>query len=468
MAVDIVSFYCSLLTAFYTRKFLTALVPDVHALQLSFLYFLKIWWLPVVFICFIAYERLYNKNLTFWDETRIILKAVTVSVMIVMGMLTIGRLTPDISRLAVIFLWLYGLFIFPFFRFLGKKWLYRIGVWKEKVIILGAGKTGIEAAKGIHAEPHLGYTIIGFLDDAVGEIGNKLTIDGKHYKIFGKTKNFKKFVRMMNISTIIIAIPSLPLEELTELIGTIQKHTKNILLIPDWKGIAMTNSELDYLFFQQLFLLKIDNNLKSPFNRFIKRTFDLCVSILFLPLLLPLIVILGLLIKIDSPGPVLYRHKRIGRGGKPFGVFKFRSMYEDSDERLQKILANDAEAKKEWDASFKLKNDPRVTRMGNFLRRTSLDELPQVLNVLKGEMSLVGPRPVMCEELVKYYKTDADYYYLVRPGITGLWQVSGRSNVDYDVRVKLDTWYVLNWTVWLDSLMLIKTIRVLLKGEGAY
>jgi undecaprenyl-phosphate galactose phosphotransferase len=143
-------------------------------------------------------------------------------------------------------------------------------------------------------------------------------------------------------------------------------------------------------------------------------------------------------------------------------------MYRDSKERLEKILAADPAFKQEWTTYFKLKNDPRVTPIGRFLRKTSLDELPQLFNVLKGEMSLVGPRPVLRDEIAKYYKEFADYYHLVRPGITGLWQVNGRNDLNYDARVRLDTWYVLNWSLWLDVVILFKTFRVVLKKEGAY
>jgi undecaprenyl-phosphate galactose phosphotransferase len=466
--IDILAFYCSLLAAFYTRKFLVLFIPSVLELRLSVPYFLNIWWLPVIFISFIAYERLYIKSLSFWDETYELLKAVTVSMFTVLALLTIGRMTPDISRLTVIFLWMYGLLIFPLLRFIGKRLLFKAGIWKDNVIIIGAGKAGIDTAGGIRSEPHLGYNVIGFLDDDPSKIGTDIPVGDTVYRVFGKTRNFSKFVTMLDISTIIIAIPSLPIERLTELTNTIQKLTKNILLIPDLKGIALTNTELHHLFYQQIFLLKINNNLKSPSNRFIKRTFDLTVSVLFLPLLLPLIGILGLLIRLDSPGPVFYLHRRVGRAGTMFGVYKFRSMYRDSRERLDKILSSDSAARQQWEASFKLKDDPRVTRMGRFLRKTSLDELPQIINVLKGEMSLVGPRPVLEEEISRYYKEFADYYHMVRPGITGLWQVSGRSDLGYDIRVKLDTWYVLNWSVWLDILMLLKTIRVVAKREGAY
>jgi Undecaprenyl-phosphate galactose phosphotransferase WbaP len=466
--IDVSAFYCSLVTAYYARSLLNVIIPNIIALQLSLTFFFNIWWLPVVFLFFFAYERLYIKKLPFWDEARSILLAVTVSSIMVLAILTLGKMSEQVSRLTIVFLWFFGLFIFPLFRFAGQRVLHGIGLWKENVIIIGAGEAGIAAAKGISGEVHLGYNLIGFLDDDEGKIGTELSVDGKSYKVFGKTKNFTKFVRLLNISTIIIALPSLPVAKLAELTNNIQKHTRNILLIPDVKGIALTNTELYHLFAQQLFLLKINNNLKSPFNRFVKRTFDLTVSVLFLPLLLPLIALLGLLIQIDSPGPVFYRHIRIGRGGRPFGVYKFRSMYRDAGERLEKILRTDPEARREWEVFFKLKNDPRITRMGGFLRKTSLDELPQIFNVLTGEMSLVGPRPVLAEEITKYYKGFSDYYHLVRPGITGLWQVSGRNDMDYDKRVRLDAWYVLNWSVWLDLLMLFKTIRVVLKREGAY
>jgi Undecaprenyl-phosphate galactose phosphotransferase WbaP len=468
LLIDLSAFYFSLVGAFYTRKLLSTLFPSMMPLLLSLPFFLSIWWLPVVFLSFIMYERLYVKKLPFWDETRELLKAVTISTITILAVITLGKMTDDISRLTILILWAFSIIAFPLFRLVGKRILYDFGIGKENVIIIGAGSAGVATAKGIKSEIHLGYHLIGFLDDDDKKIGTEIEICGKQYKVFGKTKQFRKFVNHLNIPTVIIAIPSLPVERLTELTNTIQRSVKNILLIPDLKGIALTNTELYHLFAQELFLLRIQNNLKSPYNRFIKRTFDMLVSLLLLPVLVPLISILGLLIKLDSPGPVFYMHTRIGRGGRSFGIYKFRSMYRDSKTRLEHILRTDPDAKKEWESSYKLKNDPRITAIGAFLRRTSLDELPQILNVLKGEMSLVGPRPVVQDEITKYYREYADYYQLVRPGITGLWQISGRNNVDYEVRVRLDSWYVLNWSVWLDILMLAKTIRVVLKREGAY
>ncbi|HCI4318393.1 TPA: sugar transferase, partial [Klebsiella pneumoniae] len=166
-------------------------------------------------------------------------------------------------------------------------------------------------------------------------------------------------------------------------------------------------------------------------------------------------------------GPAIYGHERVGKNGRKFKCLKFRSMVINSKEVLENLLINDNEAREEWEKTFKLKNDPRITKIGHFLRRTSLDELPQLFNVLKGEMSLVGPRPIITEELQRYNE-EVDYYLLSKPGMTGLWQVSGRSDVDYDTRVYLDSWYVKNWSMWNDIAILFKTIAVVLNRDGAY
>ena len=219
---------------------------------------------------------------------------------------------------------------------------------------------------------------------------------------------------------------------------------------------------------EQLFLLKINNNLKSPFNRFVKRSFDLVLAVLFLPLLLPLIALLGLLIKLDSRGPVFHIESRFGKNKSLFSCVKFRTMHLNNEELLDAYLHAHPGFAEEWRKFKKLKGfDPRVTRIGAFLRKTSLDELPQILNVLKGEMSLVGSRPYLPRE-----ESDMGYYIdtilLTPPGITGLWQVSGRNKLTFDDRLRLDAWYVLNWAVWLDIVILFKTVRVVLNKEGAY
>jgi Undecaprenyl-phosphate galactose phosphotransferase WbaP len=183
--------------------------------------------------------------------------------------------------------------------------------------------------------------------------------------------------------------------------------------------------------------------------------------------LMPVFLLIALIVKLSSPGPVLYGHKRLGKDGKHFTAYKFRSMVSDSEEKLKELLDSDPEARKEWETSHKLKDDPRVTKIGNILRRTSFDEFPQLVNILKGEMSLVGPRPIVDDE-VKKYGEDFNRIFSVKPGLTGLWQVSGRSDTDYNDRVSFDTYYLQSWSVWLDVWVLLKTFGVVIKGKGAY
>lgn len=198
-----------------------------------------------------------------------------------------------------------------------------------------------------------------------------------------------------------------------------------------------------------------------------KRVMDVAVALLLAFVAIPLGVLIGLAILIESGGPVLFAHRRIGRGRRPFRLWKFRSMVPDSAEVMERYFANNPEAAVEWELTHKLKDDPRVTRVGRFLRRTSFDELPQLWNVLRGEMSIVGPRPIVEGEVAKY---GAAYslYSQVAPGLTGLWQVSGRNDTSYRRRVELEARYVRHWTVALDFLILLRTIHVVLTGRGAY
>jgi undecaprenyl-phosphate galactose phosphotransferase len=200
-----------------------------------------------------------------------------------------------------------------------------------------------------------------------------------------------------------------------------------------------------------------------------KRPFDVIFSLFAILITLPIMIPIAIIIKLTDRGSILFGHNRVGYRGRLFKILKFRSMYPDAEERLKKILEEDPEAREEWNRTFKLKNDPRVTPIGKILRRTSLDELPQFFNVLKGDMSVVGPRPVVEEELKKYYKDKAKYYLSVKPGVTGYWQVEGRSDVDnYEERVNMDVWYVQNQSFLLDLKIILKTIWVMFTGKGAY
>jgi Undecaprenyl-phosphate galactose phosphotransferase WbaP len=213
--------------------------------------------------------------------------------------------------------------------------------------------------------------------------------------------------------------------------------------------------------------IHLQQNLMLPLPRITKRCMDLVSSVIGGILLLPLLFYISVAVKLSSRGPILYGHERIGKDGRRFKAWKFRSMFQDSHLVLEQYLEAHPELREEWGRDHKLRFDPRVTRIGRFIRKTSLDELPQIWNVIRGEMSLVGPRPIVTAEIVKY----GPYYGLytmVTPGITGLWQVSGRNNTTYDERVQLDAYYVRNWSPWLDMYLLIRTIRIVLFADGAY
>jgi len=199
----------------------------------------------------------------------------------------------------------------------------------------------------------------------------------------------------------------------------------------------------------------------------LSRIMDLVLVTFAFPMIAPLMLAIALLIKIDSKGKVFFSHTRIGKGHSKIKVLKFRTMVANADEELKRFFKKHPEFKAEWEATQKLRHDPRVTRVGRVLRMLSLDELPQFINILKGEMSLVGPRPIVDDEIVKYGDC-FEYYIQVRPGLTGLWQVSGRNNTTYEKRVELDEYYVRNWSIWMDIQILFRTVGVVLLRKGAY
>ena len=274
-------------------------------------------------------------------------------------------------------------------------------------------------------------------------------------------------------------VVALELDEMAGREGLIERLSflhGDIDIISPLRGLPINNTRATHFFSRDLLSLRIHNNLGRPLPRLLKRGFDLAAAGALLALLAPLMAAVALRLRLGAGGrgadgrgaPVLFAHARVGRGGATFRCLQFRSMVPDARQALERLLAADPAARAEWERDHKLKDDPRVTPFGRLLRRTSLDELPQLWNVLRGDMSLVGPRPVVPAELERYGEA-AVYYLQVRPGLTGLWQVSGRSDVDYERRVALDAWYVRNWTLWYDLLILLKTLLVVpSRGAGAY
>lgn len=466
MAIDLGAYLCSLLLAYGARVKLFPRFLPTPKFPFTFLYHLSLWWIPLIILSFMAYERLYTQRFPFWDEALKIIKALTASTLVILAVVSLGKMSPRISRLVLLSLWFFSLFVFPLFRLWGKRILVSRGLWQEKILILGAGNAGKALAHGLEREKTMGYAIAGFLDDDPSKKRVE-TLQGS-YPVLGPISSLKEKMEEINVRTVAIAMPSLGVQRLREMVKKVHLLTHQVLLVPDLKGITLLNAQIIPLFMEQLFILKLRNNLKSPLNRAVKRSFDLVVGSLIFLILAPFMALVALAITLESPGGPFFIQDRWGRKGSIFRCMKFRTMYKDGDAKLMHYLEEHPHAKREWEEFKKLKGyDPRVTRVGRLLRKTSLDELPQLMNVIKGEMSLVGPRPYLPrekEDMGEYFST----ILVAKPGITGLWQVSGRNELPFRERLILDAWYVQNWSLWLDIVILFKTVKVLVKGEGAY
>ena len=335
-------------------------------------------------------------------------------------------------------------------------------IFYEPIIVIGAGLTAERTLKFWNDDLGYRYDVVGFIDDH--PISEKLP---KDYPLLGGFSEAAEIVKRYKTKTVIIAAPGITRPHLQQLINSIQPYVKNISFIPDLIGTPMAGVDASILFSEKILMLNIRNNLSRRYNRIIKRLFDLVFTIFGGILISPAMLIIAILVAIDNRGSIIFSHQRVGRNGKLFPCYKFQTMVPDNKERLEKYLAENPDARQEWEESFKLTNDPRVTKFGAFLRRTSLDELPQLWNVIRGDMSLVGPRPIVEAEKIKYGENIREYY-MVLPGITGMWQVSGRSDTTYPERVAMDTWYVRNWSVWIDITYLFKTVKAVITGRGAY
>ena len=417
---------------------------------------------PLLYIIFLNIQQLYNRRTQFWQLIQKLFLASFYAIASIIILLYIARIAGSTSRLFIAVFWILSFILLVLFRYITKKILEKYQLLQVPVLIIGAGKTAELLVQGIKNDAGMGYKIIGLLEDNKVEEGIL-----ENYTVLGKFSEAEQVITKYKIQHVFIAAPGLEQGKLTKLIYKVQPLVKSMGVIPNLVGVPMGGIEAESLFNEKLMLLRLRNNLARPVNRWIKTIFDYVLTITGTIAISPILIVIALWIYKDSPGPVIFKHRRIGKNGKEFNCYKFRSMCVDAKEKLEQLLKNDPQARAEWEKDFKLKNDPRITKSGAFLRKTSLDELPQIFNVLKGEMSLVGPRPIIRDEMARYGEY-IDDYLMVKPGITGMWQVSGRSDTGYKERVQLDSWYVRNWSVWLDAMLLWRTMKIVVQRKGAY
>ncbi|PCI57302.1 MAG: UDP-phosphate galactose phosphotransferase [Alphaproteobacteria bacterium] len=332
--------------------------------------------------------------------------------------------------------------------------------WSIPTIIIGGFENATETIYALKSEGYVNYDIKEII------LPKATLAQMKKFQDIHVEYEVKKDIPEFNDSDIIIICPDTRRElELAELTGKITAAGADFAMVPPIEGFSYYGLQPNYFFGYNIILLRNPNKLKR-LNQLLKNIIDRAGAVFGLLALSPIFLFVSYKVKQDG-GPVFFGHTRIGKDGKSFKCWKFRSMVTNSKEVLDDILANDPAARDEWDRDFKLKNDPRITKIGTLIRKTSIDEIPQLFNVLMGEMSLVGPRPIVKDE-VKYYGSMIKDYYSVNPGITGLWQVSGRNDITYDQRVYLDSWYVRHWSIWTDIVIIIKTVFVVSKTTGAY
>ncbi len=331
------------------------------------------------------------------------------------------------------------------------------GIGVTRAIIVGAGEVGRRVMRNIYAQPELGYRVIGFVDDDP----EKGHTDIGPFKALGPLDNLAQAIEEHQADEVIITLPWMYHRKIMGIVRECQRRHVRARVVPDL--FQMSLSQVDVESLGGIPLVGVREISIGRGALLVKRTVDIIGALLGLVLGAPLFGLIALAIRLDSPGPIIFRQTRVGLGGRPFQMYKFRSMYEGAEEQ-QALLAILNEAR---GPIFKIRDDPRLTRVGRFLRRTSLDELPQLINVLRGEMSLVGPRPPLPAE-VEQYKEWHKKRLEAPPGMTGLWQVSGRSRLSFDEMVLLDIYYIENWSLWMDFKILARTVPKVLFGEGAY
>ncbi len=331
------------------------------------------------------------------------------------------------------------------------------GLGVDRVLIVGAGEVGRTVMRNIVAHPALGYHIVGFVDDDP----DKGSSDIGRFQALGSTTNIPRLVKEMAIDEVIITLPWMYHRKIVSIVAQCERQRVRVRIVPDL--FQMTLSHLDVEDLGGVPMIGVKEISISRSEMLFKRVTDVIVSLVALLILWPLFLLVGVAIKLDSPGPMFFRQIRVGKGERLFACYKFRSMYADAEEQKEVLMdLNEAGS-----VLFKIRNDPRVTRVGRLLRRTSMDELPQLFNVLMGHMSLVGPRPAPPAEVQRYLAWHRRRLE-VAPGITGLWQVSGRSELTFDEMVLLDLYYIENWSAFLDIQIMLRTVPTILMGEGAY
>lgn len=416
--------------------------------------------LTIATLAYFSHKGHYTWRNPWWQQVRQTIRTCIIFALISL-LVNLMALTNAREVSWVIIYWGLGAICILSFRWIGRQFLISSNHWAIPTILVGGSNNINETLYALKSELYLTYKVtrvsltdyskdkVAQLHEAHGDIDISADFDGVPHH-----------------SMVIICPDEFSNHNIKDYIDRIRKSGARFAIVPPTHGFSLYGLQTQFFFGHKIVLLEARLALQTTLGKIMKFLMDKVGAICALIILSPIFLILGRRVKKDG-GPAFYSQVRIGKNGKPFKCWKFRSMITNADEVLEDYLSKNPDAREEYQKDFKLKNDPRITPVGHLLRKTSLDEIPQFYNVLMGDMSLVGPRPIVQKE-TEFYEDKLSYYLSVKPGITGLWQVSGRNDITYQQRVSLDVWYVENWSIWNDIVILLKTIYVVVARKGAY
>lgn len=407
----------------------------------------------------------YIRRQLFWDGAGITTKALLVASIpdVLLSILTFG----NYSFIAMLLTWSWLIVTVPLLRHLTRITLLRFGLWRTPTALIGSYTHIQTVFAAISDSAALGFDVK-YIDcrDATGDVNSAFSSAKLIHP--SDAEDLAQMLSLQNCGQAVIAAGDMNSRELSTTVQRLMETGITVNIVPSFSRLPLVGLGANTFFGRGVLMLQVRNSLSRLPPRFVKRTFDIIGSIILLVFFSPIFAYIAIAIKRDDGGPIFFSQKRVGRKGQEFQCVKFRTMCTDAEERLERWRAENPELYEEFWKTYKLRDDPRVTKVGKWLRSSSLDELPQLYNVLKGELSLVGPRPVPREQLIRHFGSSARIYMRVRPGLTGLWQVSGRSDTTSDERIVYDEWYILNWTFWTDLVILLQTAWIVATRKGAY
>lgn len=459
---DAVSINLALVVAYWVRYELEWIKPVAEAYYVPYRVYLPFAiTLTCILVISYAFQGLYDfeKRRSWFDEAQALVSGTATGLFLMVAIFFFYR-PYFYSRLMLIYAFALIVILLSLLRVVRNivlDYLRKRGIGVTRVLIVGAGDIGRRVMRNILAQPNLGYHVVGFVDD---DPEKGYSYIGR-FKGLGSIDRLPRIIQEESVDEVIITLPWMYHRKIMSVMAQCERQNVRAKIVPDLFQMSLSHMMVDDL--SGVPLISVREITFRRGEKIIKRAMDVLGAVVGLVLLSPLMLLIAIAIKLDSPGPVLFKQVRVGKNGKEFVMYKFRSMREGAEEEQERLRElNEADG-----PIFKLRDDPRCTRVGRILRRLSLDELPQLYNVLRGEMSLVGPRPPLPSEVAQYKEWHRKRL-AVSPGMTGLWQVSGRSQLSFDEMVLLDLYYIENWSPMMDIRILLRTIPKVILGDGAY